>query len=528
MAVRATVERETIPAGLTQMAHGWTAAPLLLLIVTLGVSAMVLTEGRVRTLSAQEPEPQEPLRLTLDEALDYAAGSNPELRQATNSTSMNAVESRQTWFGQILPSARLTLFSTSFTGNLQRNAINEFGDPVENPSADWSYFSRTTHSLGLDWTIQGPSLFHDYRSQRLTNRDRELSRIVALDDVQIQVQRLYMEALEQRELLRAEEELIAAREINLDAVERLFALALRTRVDILQAELEVERQRLTYQQQESAYRQALLELRSAMGLTDERPIELVDEELFLFDPSGLSAPALIARAQEVNSSLLQSDVRVRRGEVAVAQQRSAWWPQLDLGVNLYRREQDPYGAALFEPPGTSELESQFYVQFSIPVFNNYFQHEVDRQQAAVELQNSREADRRARLDTEQQIRSALLELENQWSSVQLTERALEIAQEALRLAREEYRLGTLSFTDLRQSFDDEAQARREAITARYAFVDALLDLEEAVGASVRGGTDEMGEGSGSPEGPSPHPDDAPDTSAPAPAPAPSPAPLPER
>lgn len=446
------------------------------------LSGATLGQAGIRPLAAQEPEP---LRLTLEEALDYAAGSNPELRQATNATSMNAVESRRLWFDQILPRASLTLFNTSFTGNLQRNAVDELGYPVENPTADWQYFSNTTHSLALNWSVQGPSLFHDYRGQRLTNHDRELSRLVALDDVQIEVQRLYMDALEQRELLRAEEELIAAREINLDVAERLFELALRTRVDILQAELEVERQRLTYQQQETAFQQALLELRSAMGLPGERPIELVDEDLPLFDPSALAPEPLITRAQEVNSTLLQSDLRVRSGEVAVAQQRSAWWPQVDLGVNLYRREQDFYGEALFEPPGTSELESRFYVQFSIPILNNYFQHRVDRQQATVDLQNGREAERRARLDTEQQIRSALLELENQWSSVQLTERALEIAQEALRLAREEYRLGSRTFTELRDSFQDEADARREAITARHAFAEALLTLEEAVGAPVR-------------------------------------------
>lgn len=481
-------------------ARRWVTDAIPMVVATVVLCAAILCLAPTRPLSAQEPGRQEPLRLTLAEALDYAAGSNPELRQATNSTSMNAVESRRVWFDEILPSASLTLFNTSFTGNLQRRALDNFGNPIENPTADWNYFSRTTHSVALNWTVQGPSLFHRYRNQRLTNRDRELSRLVALDDVQIEVQRLYMDALEQRDLLQAEEALIEARQVNLDVAERLFGLALRTRVDILQAELEVERQRLTHQQQESAHRQALLALRSAMGLTDERSIELVDEELPLFDPSHLEAEALIARAKEVNPALLQSDVAIRTGEVGVAQERAAWWPQVDLGVNLYRREQDPGGeGALFEPPGTSELESQFYVQFSIPIFNNYFQHRVDRQQATVDLQNSREADRQVRLETEQQIRSALLELENQWSSVQLTERALEIAQEALRLAREEYRLGSLSFTDLRQSFNDEAQARREAIIARHAFVDALLTLEEAVGAPVRemipAGAEGLGAGS---------------------------------
>ncbi|HSG49630.1 MAG TPA: TolC family protein, partial [Longimicrobiales bacterium] len=69
-------------------------------------------------------------------------------------------------------------------------------------------------------------------------------------------------------------------------------------------------------------------------------------------------------------------------------------------------------------------------------------------------------------------------------SLRLAERSAEIAQEALRLAREEYRIGTRTFEDLRQAIDSEADTRRQLIKGRYAFVDALLSLEEAVGTRV--------------------------------------------
>jgi outer membrane protein TolC len=83
------------------------------------------------------------------------------------------------------------------------------------------------------------------------------------------------------------------------------------------------------------------------------------------------------------------------------------------------------------------------------------------------------------------VRGALLELGNQYESLRLTERQTLIAEEAVRLAREEYRLGSRSFEDLRPTIDQEAETRRQVIQARHAFVDALLSLEEAVGARVR-------------------------------------------
>ena len=90
----------------------------------------------------------------------------------------------------------------------------------------------------------------------------------------------------------------------------------------------------------------------------------------------------------------------------------------------------------------------------------------------------------------------MLEISNQYEVLRLAERSLEIAQEALRLAREEYRIGTRTFEDLRSSFDSEATTRRQVITARHSFVDAVLTLEEAVGARVRGGTPPIASGSG--------------------------------
>jgi outer membrane protein TolC len=119
------------------------------------------------------------------------------------------------------------------------------------------------------------------------------------------------------------------------------------------------------------------------------------------------------------------------------------------------------------------------------MFTNYFQNRQAIAQASVRLENDSEAERDARLRIQETVRGALLELENQWETLRVSERAGQIATRALELAREEYRLGTRAFEALRQSIDEEAGTRRQLIQARYAFVDALLDLEAAVGTEVR-------------------------------------------
>jgi outer membrane protein len=426
------------------------------------------------------------LQLSLDQALALAAGENPTVRRAVNDAGLNGTEMRSTWLDQLLPQASLTLFNTGFTGNLQRQAFDNFGNPIANPQAEWNYFSRTLHQLSFAWSFQGLSLMHAHRRQTLLNDTRDVAERVALNDVQVEVQRRYFDALEQRALMQAEEELLEARRIDHDVADRLFSLAMRTRVDVLSAELAVEQQRLALEQQQTEYTRALLTLRTAMGASDTRPIEVVDTEVPIFDPSALDAGALISRALESSPDLLRSDLAVRTAEVGVSERKAQWWPRISAGFDIYKQSFREQGDALFDPSVTGNYESQFFVQFSIPVLDGVFRQGTEQAQATVELANRREDDREARNELEATIRGALLDLRNGWTSFRLAERSNEIAAEALRLAREEYRLGTRSFEELRSAVEQEADTRRQVITTRHGFFDTLLVLEQAVGTPLRG------------------------------------------
>jgi outer membrane protein len=434
-----------------------------------------------------EAQSADSVRLTLARALDIAEGNNSTYRQASNNALLNGIDMKSTWFDELLPRVNLSLFNTSFRGNLQRIGFDNFGNPIQNSSADWNYFSTTTQSLNLAWSIRGQSLFQAHRRQSLTNQDRDLSVVRALTGLQVGIQRLYMDALEQRTLMQTEEELVEARRIDMNVAERLFSLALRTRVDVLNAELAVEQQLLSLRQQQAAHQQALLALRTQLGRDDLGALSLDEEDLPIFDPSGLDIEQLVASALVVNPELRQSQLAVQSANLGVQEAKNSWWPSVNMGVNVYRRSQAPRGASVFDVGISEPLDAVFQIDFSIPMFNNYFQNRQGMAQAAVQLDNDREAEREARLRIEETVRSAVLEISNQYESLRLAGRSSEIAQEALRLAREEYRISARTFEDLRSSFDSEATTRRQVITARHSFVDALLSLEEAVGVRVRGG-----------------------------------------
>lgn len=453
--------------------------------VVLLALALLPVAARGQAPADRPAAPADTLVLSLEEALSVASGSNPAYRQAVNSAQLNATEWRTTWFDQVLPRASVNLFQTQYTGNLTRRATDNFGNPIERPETDWTYFSQTNQSLDLTWSIQGASLFGALDRQRLANLDRTIAETRAEVAMDVGVRRAWWDALEQRDLLQAEEELLAARELDHDVARRLFGMATKTRVDLLNAELAVEQQALALRQQRAAFQQAVLALRTEMGDDDLPPFRLAEAALPVFDPSGLDADELVAKALEVNPELRQARVSVRLADEDVAESRRAWWPRVVLSYSLARRAQTPQAEALFDVSFDEDLDQRFGVGISIPMFNDYFQNRQTIRRSAVELRNRREEERATQLRTEQEVRGALLELENQHESLRLAQRSAAIAAEALRLAREEYRLGTRSFEDLRSAFDREAETRRQAIQARHSFVDALLSLEEAVGTRVR-------------------------------------------
>ena len=426
------------------------------------------------------------LILTLEEAYEIAARNNPAYRQALNATTLNGPETRATWFNQILPSLSVDLFQTGYSGRLTQQSTDFFGNPILNPTSSFTYSSSTSQSVSLNWTVQGASMFNNRTRQSLTNRDRGLAESSAMAALRASVRRQFYAVLRERELLTLERSLIASRQVDLEVAEQLFRLAQRTRVDVLNAELAIDQQRLAVNRQERQYEQALLTLRTLLGDAELAPLRLATEEHSVFDPSGLDVDGLVDRAMDANPDIRQGRAFVESASHGLKENRNSYWPTLSARFTYGRLAQTQGTQGLFDFSPGNDRQSSFAIGLSLPFFNNYFQNNVAIARAGVELDNADEALRSTRLATAEQVRVAVLALRNEYENRELIRSSLDIAGQALRLAREEYRLGTLTFGELRNTVDAEAAVRRDLVAAEYGFTDGLLTLEEAVGATIDG------------------------------------------
>ncbi len=289
-------------------------------------------------------------------------------------------------------------------------------------------------------------------------------------------------------LLDVEQELVESRVTDLESARRLFELARQTRVDVLNAEVQVEQQRINIQAQRRAYQQALLQLRTTLGDTELGPFRLQDTEPGVFDPSGLDDEDMVARALRESPRIRTSQSNVDGARLSLDDASNWKWPQLQMRYDLTRYVQDRNADAVFDVGYDSQqMQSSFSIGVSLPFFNNYFQNSYQEAQASVQLENERENLKQTRLEVERTVREALINLRNQYESYRVAARSQDIAQQATELAREEYRLGSRTFEQLQQTVAQEATARRTTIDARFSFLDALVSLEAAVGGPVAAG-----------------------------------------
>lgn len=448
---------------------------------TVAVAALFAATG-APPAAAQPPDT---LVLSLERALGIARLGNPTYRQAVNALGLNAPERNAAWADDILPSLRLNVLSTGYEGRLTRRSVDFFGNPIANPDAAYVYTSDTQQGLSLRWQIRGPSLWNRRERLDATNGDRTLAQAVAGEALRVELHRAFFDALEQEALLAAERSTADSWRSDLEAVQRRFELALRTRVDVLEAELQIEQQGLAVRRQEGRRDHARLALRAVLGDPGLPPLRPAETPPPLFDPAGLDEEALVTRATTASAPVRQADAALRSAEVGVHEGRARYWPTLSATFDVGRFVQDQDSRSLFRLGGFGgEMFSRFAVRLSLPFFDDVLGNRLAIARAAVERDNADEALRRARIEAERAARSALGALREAWEVVRIADRSVAIAGEALELAREQYRLGGGTFEQLQRSIRAGADARRQRIEARYRFVDALLALEAAVGGPV--------------------------------------------
>jgi outer membrane protein len=430
---------------------------------------------------AQEQLP----RMTLEEALAIARQNNPAYRRAL--VDRNAASwSVRRQYGTFIPGISASM-SWSGRRSTRLTGEDDYGRSVELPQSITYLSSSASQSISARMTVfDGLSNIKQLRASR---RDLDAAdEGVRLQGVQVdaEVQRRFYDAIRRQRSIDVELDLLAAARDRLDANERLFRVGSTSQVDVLGAQVDVASQEQALAQAEGEAAKARLLVLQQLGILDESlDFELVGALPAPFDPSVLDLDALVGRALEMHPSVIQADARAEAANQRAGAQRGAWFPTIDINGS-YGRSLSQQGYSAFGELNPRDYGFNFGVSFSFPIFNG-FQRSDQIAQADAAARGAEETLRETRLQVEQQVRAAFVDLDNAYQGLLIRQRSTDLSRRRLDMAREQYRMGAASmpFISLQQIITSAANEERALVNAEYNFAVALVTLEERVGEPVQ-------------------------------------------
>lgn len=502
-----------------------------------GMLVAVLGFALAGDAAAQEPQAATPpaaaeqrpaMRLTLQQAIEIARGSNPTYLITANDEG-DAIWQQREAYAAFLPSVSVSgagQYVAEGTPNLGFLTGADLG-VNRVPS---SYYS----SYGIEGAIElsGATLFQAARAS--ANRKATSAQVDAAGfTLATEVTQQYLAAL------RAEDAVKLARE-NLESAQQSYELAVgqfesgaAPRLDVTNAEVSRGRAEVALLQAEQTAQVEKLRLIQTLGISPDAPLELVST-FDIFEPTW-TLEELTQRALAVHPQLVAARASEKAGVASARAAKMQYLPSLRLAGRLsgYARQigddqallddarstvqrlhsncvySNRIGALLGDPPQdcsgfvlTPDDERELLasndvfpfnftsnpatvtLSVSFPLFNG-FTRERQVQEARSAAEDARHRRRAEELARRTAVSEAYVALLTSYRTVAIEERNVAAAAEQLELARERYRLGAGDIVELAQAQATKAEADNAHLNAIYTFHENFAALQAAVGEPLR-------------------------------------------
>ncbi len=428
-------------------------------VVLFFFAAFALTAG---------PAGAETLRLSLPDAIRRALSAGTQAELARSAQQRAGVAQREA-LGALLPQVEARVQQYSQSINLQTFGFSLPGFPVV-----VGPFNVTDGQIAAAMQIFNLAALRRYealREERMASRwDVEQTE----NDVATAVARLYV-------IVQRADAQIAARQADVALFERLgtvaqdeFKAGTGTRLDVAQANVQLQRARQSLLVAQNDRETARLALLNAIGADEGSELVLVD-----LLPAPAIVPPLAAaldRAHTARPELQQAESRVREAQLNVSAARAR-----RIGSIAFDFEGDLSGNHIQELRSTRRIG----LTASVPLFQTDVQALVAR--AKLALHDAETARAQRQRDVEQDVRRSVLALENAEARVAVAQETVRVAEEALTVAGDRRAAGYGSPVEVdraqdvyRQAHEDLVAATADAVAASYDFAHATGDIRAAI------------------------------------------------
>lgn len=402
--------------------------------------------------------------LTLDEAVDIGTNNSLTLKLADAEVEIKKAS---------LKEAKARLWPTLSIGSLtflRAGNSQTFMNPEMMMTTGSETFFQDFNATAKMPVFTGGKLIGSIKASRYALESAKSGFDQNRADTAYQIRLNYLSCLLSKEKLRVYQSQIDTLELLLKNTEKQYQLGKVVKADVYKIKTEIADTKQTYNQEEIAFNNSLLELKTSMGVDLFSNIELSDS-LTYSKWAGAGLNDLFKEIISYHPKILEAEKAVREAETNVRISKSNYFPQAyaQISGNL-RLPSDP-------PMMGSGAVGMLSV--ALPVLD--FSREAEISKAKANLTKAKTTLDIIKLDIAKQISQIWYELEVLEKNIFLAQNSINQAHEDLRISQRRYDVGRSIFLEVQEALKETKQAELNNAQAVYGYESAKAKLLQILG-----------------------------------------------
>jgi outer membrane protein len=419
------------------------------------------TSPQISAPAQPQTQSQTEQRMTLMEAESIAIQNHPRIQAAAQLALAAAAQVKE------VQSAYYPQANGALTGAKAENNSRIAAGFLNSPSL----FDKFAEGVSVSQLLTDFGRTHEFsKSSHFHAEAQQESVVTTRADVLLRVNLFYFGVLKAQSVLRVAEETVKARQLVADQVSALAKSSLKSGLDVSFANVDLARAQLLLVQAQNDLQSSYAQLADALGYSDQRIFQLVDEPLPGAPPPDV-AP-LIVEAFQNRPEIISQGLDVKSAQSYATAERDLWFPTISAaavtGLVPYRQDPLPsrYAAAGFN--------------VNVPIFNGRLfnaEHAEATARSHAQEQFLRDLQNRIARD----VRTSWLNVNSAYQRLSLTEQLLNETTQAYDLAEGRYQLGLSSIIELSQAQLNLTEAQVEQVSAQYDYESQTANLNYQLG-----------------------------------------------
>ena len=421
--------------------------------------------GTTPSLTAQQRD-----TLSLQAAVQQAVENNYSIQVARTNEQISD-NSLNIGNAGLLPSVSL-----SSSGSLQRqDTRQEFEQPLGEQTINGAQSSNLDASVNLQYTLfDGLGNTYNYRQLKTEKNLTEAQARQTIEQTLLRVVQQYYQVARLRAEAEIAKEAVTLSQQRLSRVETGVQFGNKSRVDLTNAQVDLDTDSTTLIEAKTQYRNARRTLNVLLGQAPNAPVTVEEQVSFQQD---LERQALLEQAQERNSSLQAADYEVKNARLQKKIANASYFPEVNL-TSSYTYSQSASDAGFLNEQRSSGIRSG--LELNMPLFSG-FQNDIRAENAELRLQNQKNRKAETELNVRRDLTNAYATYEQNLRALRLEKRSVDNARLNLRRTRESYQVGQATATQLREAQVNFTRAKTRLTNARYDAKLAEVELYQLAG-----------------------------------------------